>query len=163
MKTRFFGWHPDYPDHRDLKLGSVEIRTMLERSGKKARAQETEVPGRVDLRQWFSPVEDQGELGSCTANAGAGMFEYFQVRAHGKHIDCSRLFIYKTTRDLLGMRGDTGAYLRTTMKAMALFGAPPEKMWPYDVRKFDKEPSAFLYQAASNFQAMQYYQLDNPH
>ena len=43
------------------------------------------------------------------------------------------------------MKGDTGAYLRTTMGAMVLFGVPPEDYWPYtdDEKGFDREPPAF--------------------
>ena len=119
-------------------------------------------PASVDLRADFSPVEDQGKLGSCTANAGAGMVEYFQRRAYGKHVDLSRLFVYKTTRDLLGVHGDTGAYLRSTMQALATFGTPPESYWPYDVGKYDNEPSAFLYAFAQEYKAEIYYRLDPP-
>ena len=48
-----------------------------------------------------------------------GVLEYFERRAFGKHIDGSRLFLYKVTRDLLGWTGDTGAFLRSTMGALA--------------------------------------------
>ncbi|UFS70176.1 hypothetical protein LPW11_20165 [Geomonas sp. RF6] len=107
-------------------------------------------------------MENQLTLGSCTANAAAGMYEYFEQRAQGKYIDCSRLFIYKVTRNLLGWTGDTGAFLRATMGALTLFGSPPEKYYPYSVPDFDKEPSAFCYAFAQNFQAVQYFRLDPP-
>jgi C1A family cysteine protease len=127
------------------------------------------LPASVDLRQWCSPVEDQLSLGSCTANAAAGIIEYFERRAFGNSITASRLFIYKTTRDLLGWVGDTGAYLRSTMGALALFGAPPEKYWPYTdvqqpgpggIRTFDEEPSAFVYELAEHWDAVSYFCLD---
>jgi len=114
----------------------------------------------VDLRAFCSPIVDQGQLGSCTANAAAGLVEYFEKRAFGRYIAASRLFIYKTTRDLLGVKGDTGAYLRSTMGAFALFGAPPEQYLPYDVSKFDAEPSAFCYAFGANYQALKYFRLD---
>jgi len=114
----------------------------------------------VDLRGWCPIVEDQKNLGSCTANAGVGLLEYFERRAFGNHIDASRLFLYKATRDLLGFTGDSGAYLRSTMAAMTLFGVPPERYWPYNVPDFDKEPTAFCYAFAQNFQAISYYRLD---
>jgi C1A family cysteine protease len=60
------------------------------------------------------------------------------------------------------MTGDTGAFLRTTMGALILFGAPPEEYWPYKVADFDKEPTPFLYAFAQNFQAISYYRLDPP-
>jgi C1A family cysteine protease len=48
------------------------------------------------------------------------------------------------------------------MKALALFGVPPEEYWPYDIPNFDVEPPAFCYAFAQNFQAMKYYRLDPP-
>jgi C1A family cysteine protease len=48
------------------------------------------------------------------------------------------------------------------MCALALFGAPPEKYWPYDPESVNKEPTAFCYAFAQNYQAMQYYRLDPP-
>jgi len=35
-------------------------------------------PTSVDLRQWCSPIEDQEQARSCTANAAAGVIEYFE-------------------------------------------------------------------------------------
>ena len=90
------------------------------------------------------------------------MVEYFERRAFGKHIDASRLFLYKVTRNLDHQTGDTGAYLRTTMGGLVLFGVPPEEYWPYKIADFDKEPSAFCYAFAQNYQAISYYRLDAP-
>jgi C1A family cysteine protease len=167
------GWLPDYPDFRDhtvehdevtqrLKgLGQRDsIKVMLSKVGVAKRAKA--LPSSVDLREWFSPVEDQGQLGACTAHAGVGMVEYFEKRAFGKHIDASRLFLYKATRNLLHWTGDTGAFLRTTMGALVLFGVPPEEYWPYKVADLEKEPSAFCYAFAQNYQAISYYRLDPP-
>ena len=123
------------------------------------------LPNTVDLKASCSPIENQGNLGSCTAHAAAGVVEYYQRKAFGTHIDVSRLFIYKTTRDLMRVTGDTGAYLRNTMGALVICGAPPEKYWPYtdaqqpspNVHYFDEEPSAFLYAVADNFEAPSYF------
>ncbi len=155
------GWLPDYPDFRDYTAESKAMKTMLTKVGVVNPKGLTIAP-MVDLRQWCSPVEDQGTLGACTAHAGVGMVEYFERKAFGKHIDASRLFLYKATRNLLNWTGDTGAFLRTTMGALTLFGVPPEEYWPYDITKFEVEPTAFLYSYASNFQAISYYRLDPP-
>jgi C1A family cysteine protease len=90
------------------------------------------------------------------------MMEYFERRAFGKHIDASRLFLYKVTRNLLHWTGDTGAFLRSTMGALVLFGVPPEEYWPYKIADFDKEPSAFCYAFGQAYQAISYYRLDPP-
>ncbi|MEW1913735.1 C1 family peptidase [Kitasatospora sp. NPDC085895] len=155
------GWIPDRPDIRDFTKNTNGIPGLVERTGVLKMAVGNQ-PESVDLRQFCSPIVDQGELGSCTANAASGVLEYFEIRAHGNFIPASRLFIYKATRDLLQWTGDTGAYLRSTMGAITLFGAPPEKYWPYDIPAFENEPAAFHYAFASNYQALTYYRLDPP-
>jgi len=163
---RSLGWLPDYPDFRDYTEDTQEVRLILQPTVKK-RAKATTVdklPSSVDLRPWCSPIEDQGMLGSCTANAGVGIIEYYERKAFGRHIDASRLFLYKVTRNLMKAKGDTGAYLRTTIGAMVLFGVPPEDYWPYtdNENAFDKEPNAFTYAFASNFQTIKYFRHDPP-
>ena len=158
---RDFGWLPDVPDFRDYSSATKSIKKLLKSIGI-ANPVKASLPESVDLRDWCSPVEDQGNLGSCTANAGVGLIEFFERRAFGKHIDASRLFLYKVTRNVSGLTGDTGAYLRDTMKAMVLFGVPPETQWPYVIEDFEMEPSAFCYAYAQNFQATEYYRLDPP-
>lgn len=153
------GWNRDNPDIRDYTMNSESVSPILKKI-KTAGSKKIKIAASVDLRSFCSPIENQGSLGSCTAHAGAGLLEYFEKRAYGKHIDGSRLFIYKVTRNLLGWTGDTGAYLRSTMAALALFGVPHEKYWPYEVSKFEKEPSPFVYALAQNFQAVTYYRLD---
>jgi C1A family cysteine protease len=157
------GWIRDYPDIRDYTSDHDNIKEIFETAKKNKIALRTPRAGAVvDLRGYCSPVEDQLNLGSCTANAGVGMYEYFENRSFSMYTNASRLFLYKVTRNLLGWTGDTGAYLRTTMGAIVLFGTPPEKFWPYMVPDFDKEPSAFCYAYAQSFQAVQYYRLDPP-
>ena len=151
------GWRPDLPDFRDYTTTQQDVAALLKKVNLKKAA-----PTAVDLRQWCSPVEDQGQLGSCTANAAAGIYEYFERRALGRYTDVSRLFVYKTSRDLMHVKGDTGSELRTAMGALVLFGAPPEEYWPYDVSKFDVEPPAFIFAFAQDFKALDYYRLDPP-
>ncbi len=171
MRTHAFahgmGWIPDLPDFRDYTAEHPLIRPLLRRVGldghtSKPAARKKGLPASTDLRNWCSPVEDQGKLGSCTAQAGVGMLEYYERRAFAKHIEASRLFLYKATRNLMHEEGDTGAFLRTTIGAMVLFGIPPEEYWPYVVEDFDKEPTAFCYAFAHNYQAISYYLLDPP-
>jgi len=168
------GWLPDYPDFRDytinhdkvsprlLKLGQkVTVKKMLAKIGVNNPAK-VSIPGSVNLQEWFSPVENQGSLGSCTAIAGVALVEYFERKAFRRHTDASRLFLYKTTRNLMHQTGDIGAYLRTTMGALVLFGVPPEEYWPYNITGFDQEPPSFCYAFAQNYQSLTYYRLDPP-
>lgn len=171
---RGMGWRPDYPDFRDYTaehdvltpnqkaLGQKDtLKSMFEKMGL-VRPTGTRLPKEKDLREWCPPIEDQGQLGSCTANAGVAIVEYFERRSFGKHIDASRRFLYKVTRNLMKETGDTGAYLRSTMGALVLFGVPPEEYWPYIVDDFDLEPPAFCYAFAQSYQAIKYYRLDPP-
>jgi len=160
-KKHGMGWIPDYPDFRDFTEKTEEIKLVL---GHKGPAKVKVVPISVDLREWCSPIEDQGSLGSCTAQAGSGIIEYYERKSFGRHIEASRLFLYKATRNLMKMKGDTGAYLRKTMGAMVLFGVPPEDYWPYtdDEKRFDQEPSAFCYAFAKNYQTIKYFRHDPP-
>lgn len=180
VANRGMGWLPDVPSVKDYTKDNPKVEELLKKtafaSGAKAgSAQSGRSQGSgggaataravattpvVDLRAFCSPIVDQGQLGSCTANAAAGLVEYFEKRAFGRYISASRLFIYKATRDLLGVTGDTGAYLRSTMGALALFGVPPEQYLPYNISKFDDEPSAFCYAFGANYQALQYFRLD---
>lgn len=167
------GWLPPLPDFRDYTAETPVITTLseglkitpttLKASDEAGMPQATTT---VDLRAWCSPIEDQKRLGSCTANAAAGVVEYFQKRAFKKFLDASRLFIYKTTRNLMGVVGDTGAWLRNTMGALVLCGVPPEKYWPYtdlkqpgpaQERTFDEEPSSFVYSVADNYECVKYF------
>lgn len=160
-RIKGMGWERDLPDFRDYTAKEADIADIRSQSNSLKKAIKKS-PTSVDLRKWCSPIEDQGDLGSCTANAGAGLLEYFQRRAYGKHLDGSRRFLYKVTRNLLGWKGDQGAYLRSTMKAMALFGVPPEDYWEYDIKKYDVEPPAFCYAFAQTYKAIKYYRLDPP-
>lgn len=172
---RRLGWLPSYPDFRDYTVEHDQVPARLKALGRQdtikgllgkmkvsGDSPAPLLPAQMDLRPWCPPVEDQGELGSCTANAGVGLVEYFERRAFGRHLDASRLFLYKTTRNLLKWTGDTGAFLRHTMAALVLFGAPPEEYWPYREAAFDEEPPAFCYAFAQNYQALSYYRLDRP-
>ena len=171
------GWVRDLPDFRDYvperpwgldeepkAEGSrlIEALTSLGVLTKGAVATAVALPAAADLRPWFSAIEDQGQLGSCTAHAGVGLLEYFERRSFGRWVDASRLFLYKATRNLLQWAGDTGAYLRTTMGALTLFGACPEEYWPYVISDFDVEPPAFCYAFAQQYQALRYFRLDPP-
>jgi C1A family cysteine protease len=168
------GWLRDHPDFRDYTVETDEVALKYRQLGQRdsvkamlakvgvAEPTKLTLPTSVDLKEWCSPIEDQEYIGSCTAQAGVGLVECFERRAFEKHIDASRLFLYKVTRNLLQWSGDTGAFLRTTMGAMALFGVPPEEYWPYKPADFDKEPPAFCYAFAQNYQAIQYYRFDPP-
>lgn len=153
------GWMPPLPDLRDFTETTPEIAEMVKKLGLKKDEELKSSLGKVDLRDWCSPIENQQSLGSCTAHAAVGIVEYLQRRAFDKHIDGSRLFVYKATRNLMQVTGDTGAWLRNTMGALRLCGVPDEKYWPYtdSTPEFDDEPSGFVYAVADNYEALRYF------
>lgn len=154
------GWLPPLPDLRDYSEADPEVAQMAKMLGLRAtRKRGLSLPSKVDLREWCSPIENQGSLGSCTANSAVGVVEYLQRRAFNEHIEGSRLFVYKATRNLMQVTGDTGAWLRNTMGALVLCGIPHDKYWPYTDAKpdFDKEPPSFVYSVAENFEALRYF------
>lgn len=151
------GWLPPLPDLRDYSAQHPQIAAMAKKLGIPAKGKLKALPAQVDLRAWCSPIENQLNLGACTAHAGMGIVEYFERRAYGRYIDGSRLFLYKTTRNLMQVTGDTGAWLRNVMAALALCGVPAERYWPYVVTDFDKEPPSFVYAVADNYEALTYF------
>jgi C1A family cysteine protease len=165
---RGLGWLPDVPKPEDYHPYHPQIHRLLQKTQLAAHLgaspieapRNASIPTSVDLRPGFSAIEDQGALGSCTAQAAVALLEYFERRGGGPHVDASRLFLYKVERNLLGWTGDTGAYLRTAMEALVLFGAPPEQFWPHDISQFDVEPSPFCYAFGQNYKALKYFRLD---
>jgi C1A family cysteine protease len=157
---RKYGWRPDKPDFRDYTTNRKEIQELMTRIGAKGVNDANTLPTNVDLRQWCSPINDQGNLGSCTAHAGIGLLEYYERRAFGGYINGSKLFLYKATRNLIGEKGDTGAEIRNTIGAMVTLGICPEKYLPYDINKYDEEPSSLCYALAENYKTVKYVRLD---
>ncbi len=139
-----YGWLPDIPDHRDLPYGAV-------------RKVPKTLPAKVDLRPLCSPVEDQGELGSCTANALAGALEFLMKKDRVTFADVSRLFIYYNERVIeRTVKTDAGAMLRDGIKTLAKQGACAEKSWPYDIVRFAVKPTRKCYAEALDYQILSY-------
>jgi len=144
------GWVRDLPDFRDRKLALPE-------------AKRTKLPKKFDLRpaefKKF-PIYDQGELGSCTANAIGAAFHYDQIK-QGKVDFCpSRLFLYYNERAMEGsIDTDAGAQIRDGMKSLNKIGICSEALWPYDTSTFTQKPSDACYEKAAETKAVQYAQV----
>jgi C1A family cysteine protease len=145
------------PDQKDLPINQAEYQAAYNQ-----KFVDLTLPEFVDLSYWFSPVEDQGNLNSCTAHAGTALIEYAQNKISGTYTNsASTLFLYKVTRNLMQQEGDAGASMRDTMKAMVAFGVCPEEYWPYDESKFDQEPTGFSYAFAENYKTLKYFRVDH--
>lgn len=144
MKTKKvarYGWRPDTPDIRDLyHVFGVSSQ-----------------PRHVDLRSGLPVSYDQGQLGSCTANAIGAAYE-FGLRKQGKSdFMPSRLFIYYNERLIEGsVRTDAGAEIRDGIKTLASQGVCTEASWPYVVSKFARKPPKRCYTQALKHQALVY-------
>jgi C1A family cysteine protease len=142
-----YGWVPDLPDQRDqLYAAPVEVVGVL--------------PAKVDLRAQCPPVYDQGELGSCTANALAGAIEFDRLKQKLDDFTPSRLFIYYNERVIEHSVGsDSGAQIRDGMKSVAKQGDCPETEWPYAIAKFKTKPPKRCYTDALKYKVVLYQRL----
>jgi C1A family cysteine protease len=139
---RTFGWRPDKPDQRDFLYHSARVLRL---------------PVSVDLRPQMPPVYDQGELGSCTANAVGALVHYERRQQHFNDFIPSRLFLYYNERVLEGtVDWDSGAEIRDGIRAMARWGDVPETEWAYDISQFTVKPSDQIYTDALRYRALRY-------
>ena len=143
--SKWYGWVPDLPDQRDHVFRAPRARTGP-------------LPAAVDLRSQCPPIWDQGAIGSCTAHAIAAALEFDQIKqAFPDAFVPSRLFIYYNERVMEGtVDEDAGAMIRDGIKSVAHQGAPHERLWPYDARKFRLKPPATAYTDARKHAAVQY-------
>lgn len=141
------GWVPDLPDQRDFCYAA-------------SRATLRKLPATVDLRKHCPKVYDQGELGSCTANAIGAAFEFGLGKQKLKNFMPSRLFIYYNERVIEHTVSiDNGAMIRDGMKSVNKQGVCSERKWPYKVAKFATRPSASCYSEALSHQVLSYHRV----
>lgn len=123
------GWKPGLPKQQPFKYfpptGAVSL------------------PVSVDLQPKCPAIYDQGELGSCTANAAAGLSQFLMKKLGLKDFTPSRLAIYYWERVLEGTVGeDSGASLADALQVLSHNGSPHESMWWYNINKFTVKPNA---------------------
>jgi C1A family cysteine protease len=139
-----YGWIPDLPDARDFMYAAPE-------------AVLASLPTSVDLRSECPPVYDQGQLGSCTANAIGAAFEFAQKKEQLADFMPSRLFIYYNERKIEGtVDEDSGAMIRDGIKSVHKLGVCDEKLWDYDIAQFTQQPPTEAYTQAMDHQATVY-------
>jgi C1A family cysteine protease len=139
-----FGWVPDLPDARDHLYSAPIMRIGP-------------LPANVDLRAQCPAVYDQGQLGSCTANAIGGAVEFDRLKQKLADWVPSRLFIYYNERVIEhSVPNDAGAQIRDGIKVVAKLGACDEQLWSYDISKFADKPPAAAFTAAAKCTASSY-------
>lgn len=146
-KIAGYGWIPDLPDQRDIIYAAPPVFLAA-------------LPPSTDLRPSCPAVYNQGQLGSCTANAIGGAIEYDRLLEKLPDFVPSRLFIYYNERVIEGtVDFDSGAQLRDGIKTVASQGVCPESEWPYDIAKFTQKPPAKAYKDAVTDRAISYQSL----
>ena len=139
-----FGWIPDLPDHRDF-LYAAPTQVLVQ------------LPTSVDLTGKCPPVYDQGQLGSCTANAIAAAIEFDRLKEGLEDFIPSRLYIYYNERAMEGtINSDSGAQIRDGIKSVAKKGACPEDEWPYNITMYQERPTDACYKDALQYKVKSY-------
>jgi len=152
-----FGWSPDLPDNRDHQYAAPMA---------KLRA----LPAKADLRKGCPTVYNQGEIGSCTANAIAAAIEFDRMRQKLACFTPSRLFIYYNERAMeRTVPLDNGAQIRDGIKSVGKQGVCPEDQWSYEDTPADpttsvwpagakpaQKPPRSCYSNAKQFRALSY-------
>ena len=147
-KISRYGWLPDLPDQRDhFYAAPVERAAVL--------------PASTDLRSQCPPVYDQGQLGSCTANAIAAAIQFDRLKQQLADVFIpSRLFVYYNERAIEHtIDSDSGAQIRDGIKSVARLGDCPETEWPYVVTKFKTKPTPKCYADAIQYRVVSYQRL----
>jgi C1A family cysteine protease len=147
-KISRYGWLPDLPDQRDHFYAAPVERAVV-------------LPASTDLRPQCPPVYDQGQLGSCTANAIAGAIQFDRLKQRLAQVFVpSRLFIYYNERALEHtIDSDSGAQIRDGIKSVARQGDCPETEWPYVITKFKTKPAPRCYADALKYLVVSYQRL----
>lgn len=148
------GCKVDIPDEKDWKFSISPIAS-------------TPLIEDVDLSKWGKEISNQGLLGSCSSNACSDGFEL--QYAHKNNLDpskvenISRLFVYYNARNLENppeTNTDSGSRIKFNLCSMSLYGACPEKLWEYDISKFNIRPAIIAYREAIKHRISAFYRID---
>jgi C1A family cysteine protease len=156
LPYRYLGYVPSRPDERDFTLEHPAFASLM-------AAVPTVLPDVVDLRKICGPVLNQGNLGSCTANAAASVAAAVYMGDKRGLFNASRLQIYYNTRERMGtVKQDSGASISATMSALAGSGMAREILWPYSVTRYKVKPSVFVQKDAAERLITAYARIDQP-
>lgn len=130
---RIYNHKHDMNDIRDFKFHKMVIQKP-----------KIAIPNKFSLLNLcpLPDVLDQGNLGSCTANAASNALKYLLTKNKKQVFQPSRLFIYWFTRLLQNtVNEDSGASNRDTLKSILKNGACDENRWIYDITKYKLRPN----------------------
>jgi len=151
MKIKGTGWIREGRVDEDYSLDHPKLAKMT------AYLRGLGIADTIDLRPYDTPIKDQGDLGSCTANAVGSDIEFIEKHQTQNFVTASRLFIYYVTRVMLeGSTGDVGATIKDTIKSVVQYGVCPEADWPYIDKELDIKPSKKCFDEAVAYEALTY-------
>lgn len=131
----------DIPDERDYVL-QISSQTL---------------PIYFDLRPQCPLVYDQGQEGSCTANAGVAARA---MLLKNPNILLSRAFLYYEERNLEGSTtSDSGATIRDVCRAMNIYGVCEEIYMPYGKTNISTPPTPIALANAIKYKIKSYQRL----
>jgi C1A family cysteine protease len=151
MENKKYTWKPDIPDFRDHKYSTIS-----------PNVKKTGLPPKVDFRNRYRLIYDQGYLGSCTSNAIAMAIDFERVYQNLTAMKPSRLYIYYNERVIENsVPYDAGASLRDGIKSVSKDGSCPESEWPYVIENFTVKPPDICYTDGRKNLVKQYLRLNN--
>lgn len=127
-----------------------------------AQAMTKRLPAQGTTTKLAKPaIRNQGQVGSCTNNAGAAALAFLYMTLTKTSTDplFSRLFGYYWTRFIEGTpeSEDSGCSVRDVFKAYTKYGLCLEKTWPYDEQKFSVKPTVQAIAEGVKYLATMYY------
>lgn len=102
----------------------------------------------IDLREWNSPVQDQGHAGSCVSNALTSAYELMVRHQYpDKFVELSRLFVYYNSRVIEeSINEDAGIlYIKDSLDSITKQGVCSEELWPYNLESLTSSPTPECY------------------
>ena len=102
----------------------------------------------VSLKEYFTKVKDQGQIGACTVFAIASIYEYILKKNSQEENDLSESFVYYNVRHQEGSElKDTGSSYQDVIMSIGKQGICTEALHPF-TRLLSEEPSAEAYRDA---------------
>lgn len=118
--------------HEELKFNETyEAKEIKEKS--------------VSLKEYFTKIKDQGQIGACTVFAISSIYEYILKRNSEEEADLSESFVYYNVRHLEGKElEDTGSSFQDVIASIGEQGICTESLHPY-TRSLSDTPSDEAY------------------
>ena len=110
--------------HFDIKHEELKFNETYEAKEIKEKS--------VNLKEYFTKVKDQGQIGACTVFAISSIYEYILKRNTEEEADLSESFVYYNVRHLEGKElEDTGSSYQDVIASIGEQGICKEALHPY--------------------------------